>query len=109
MYWWACYFLVQAMKRLMSVHLEMFSQFIMVLWNHMISSYVEFIRTYTPIFSALYVHFGTFSDITLVFVVITFWFTADHKIIIHSFVWYRFEIHLSPSTDPQEAVFTRRI
>ena len=28
-------------------------------------------------FSALYVHFDTFSNITLVFVVITFWFTAD--------------------------------
>ena len=31
----------------------------------------------TPIFSVLYVNFGTFSDITLVFVVITFPLTAN--------------------------------
>ena len=42
-----------------------------------ITRYVKVIRTFTPIFSSLYAHFGTFSNISLVFVVITSWFTAD--------------------------------
>ena len=45
--------------------------------QNVITRYVEVIRTFTPIFSALHAHFGTFSNITLVFVVITSWFTAD--------------------------------
>ena len=45
--------------------------------QNVLTRYVEVIRTFTPIFSALYMHFGTFSNITLVFVVITSWFTAD--------------------------------
>ena len=76
--------------------------------QNVITRYVKVIQTFTPIFSAFYVHFGTFSNITLVCVVKTSWFTADLLIIIHSIIWYRFYIHLRPSTDPQEAIFTKK-
>ena len=39
--------------------------------------YVEVTRTFTPIFPSFYLHFSTFLVITLVFMIITFWFTAD--------------------------------
>ena len=39
--------------------------------------YVEVIRTVRPIFPSFYSHFSTFLVITLVFMIITFWFTAD--------------------------------
>ena len=45
--------------------------------QNVIIRHVKVIRTFTPNFSALYAHFGTFSDITLVFVFITSWFTVD--------------------------------
>ena len=61
-----------------------------------------------PIFSALCANFGRFSDITLVFVVITFPLTSNLKIIIYPFIWYRFQIHLKPSTDPQDAIFVQK-
>ena len=73
-----------------------------------IRRYVEVIRTlrlFSPCFCA---HFGTFLDITLVFVVITFWFMADFQITIYSFIWYQFQIDLRPSTDPQEAFLAQK-
>ena len=73
-----------------------------------ISRYVKVIQTFMPIFSVLYAHFGTISDITLVFVVIASWFTADLQITTHSFIWYQFEIHLRLSFDPQEVIFTQK-
>ena len=42
-----------------------------------IRRYVEVIRTLSLISLHFCVHFGTFLDITFVFVVITSWFTAD--------------------------------
>ena len=55
--------------------------------QNVIIRYVKVMQTFMPNFCALYVHFGTFSDIPLVFMVITSWFTADLYIIIHSFIW----------------------
>ena len=45
--------------------------------QNVITRYVKVIRTCVPIFSAFYARFGTFTNINLVFVVITSWFMVD--------------------------------
>ena len=71
--------------------------------------YVKVIRTFAPIFPAFYSYFSAFSVITLVLEIITSWFTADYWIMMHSFIWYQFEMHPRPSTAPEKAIFAKKV
>ena len=54
--------------------------------QNIITRYVKVMQTFTAIFHTFYAHLSTLSDITLVFELITFWFMADLRIVIYSFI-----------------------
>ena len=55
-----------------------------------------------------YAQFSTFSDITFVFE-LTFWFTANLQIIIHSSIRYQFETYLRSFTCADNAFLAKSI